>query len=107
MIGKYVRVIVDRPLASHHPKHPNIVYNVNYGYVEGIIAGDGDNQDAYILGVNEPVTEFYGKIVAIIHRLDDVEDKWVVSPDDVSFTKEKIMELVSFQEKYFKTEIIM
>lgn len=107
MIGKYVNVTVDRPLGTHHPKHASIVYNVNYGYVEGIVAPDGDYQDAYILGVNEPVKEFYGKIIAIIHRLDDVEDKWVVAPDNVSFTKDEIMELVNFQEKYFKSEIIM
>lgn len=107
MIGKYVNVTVDRPLGTHHPKHTNIVYNVNYGYVKGIVAPDGDYQDAYILGVNEPVKEFYGRIIAIIHRLDDVEDKWVVAPDNVSFTKDEIMELVNFQEKYFKSEIIM
>lgn len=107
LIGKHVCVTVDRPLGTHHPKHRNIIYKVNYGYVEGIIAGDGDNQDAYILGVNEPVLEFSGKIIAVIHRLDDVEDKWVVCPDEMSFTKDEILELVSFQEQYFKSEIIM
>ena len=107
MIGKYVNVIVDRPYGTRHPKHPNIVYNVNYGYIKGIIGGDGEGQDVYILGVNAPVKEFYGKVIAIIHRIDDVEDKWVVAPDGMTFTKEEIMELVSFQEKFFKSEIIM
>ena len=107
LIGNRVCVTVDRPLGTHHPKHRNIVYKVNYGYVDGIIAGDGDNQDAYILGVNEPVLEFSGKIIAVIHRLNDVEDKWVVCPDEMSFTKDEILELVSFQEQYFKSEIIM
>lgn len=107
LIGKHVCVTVDRPLGSYHPKHRNIIYKVNYGYVEGIIAGDGDNQDAYILGVNEPVLEFSGKIIAVIHRLNDIEDKWVVCPDEMSFTKDEILELVSFQEQYFKSEIIM
>lgn len=107
MIGKYINVIVDRPLGTHHLKYTNIVYNVNYGYVENIMGGDGEGQDVYVLGINEPVKEFYGKVIAIIHRLDDVEDKWVVAPDDMTFTKEEISKLVSFQEKYFKTEIIM
>lgn len=107
MIGNTVRVIVDRPLGSYHPKHKDIYYPVNYGFIEGIIAPDGEEQDAYILGVNEPVKEFVGKIIAIIHRCDDVEEKWVVAPENISFTKEEILEKVFFQEQYFKTEIIM
>ena len=107
MIGKIVKVTVDRPLGSYHPKHKDIYYPINYGYVEGIIAPDGEEQDAYILGVSEPVEEFVGRIIAIIHRFDDVEEKWVVAPEDVSFTKKEIMQQVEFQEKYFKSEIRM
>ena len=106
MIGKNIKVTVDRPMGSYHPEHKNLYYPINYGYIEGILAPDGEEQDAYILGVNEPVKEFEGKIIAIIHRLDDVEDKWVVAPEDISFTKEEIMQQVSFQEQYFKSEII-
>ena len=105
MIGKIVKVTVDRLLGSVHPKHKDIFYSVNYGYIEGIVAPDGEEQDAYILGVDVPLKEFTGKVIAIIHRLDDVEDKWVVAPVDVSFTKEEIMQKVSFQEQYFQTEI--
>ena len=107
MIGNIVKVIVDRPLGSYHPKHKDIYYAVNYGYVAGVMAPDGEEQDAYILGVHEPVSEFEGKIIAIIQRLDDVEDKWVVAPKNASFTKEEIMQQVAFQEKYFQTEILM
>lgn len=105
MIGKKVKVIIDRPLGTYHPKHKDIFYSVNYGYIEGIIAPDGEEQDAYVLGVNEPISEFTGKIIAIIKRLDDVEEKWVVAPENMTFTKEEIMKQVEFQEKYFKTEI--
>ena len=105
MIGNIVKVIVDRPLGSYHPKHKDIFYPINYGYIEGIIAPDGEEQDAYILGVDVPVKEFEGKIIAIIHRYDDVEEKWVVAPENMSFTKEEIMEQVGFQEKYFKSEV--
>lgn len=66
MIGKTVKVIVDRPTGTYHPKHPDIYYSVNYGYIPGIIAPDGEEQDAYILGVNEPVKEFTGSVIAII-----------------------------------------
>lgn len=107
MFGKTVKVIIDRPLGSYHPKHKDLYYPVNYGYIEGIIAPDGEEQDAYILGVNEPLSEFTGKIIAVIRRFDDVEEKWVVAPENMVFTTEEIMKQVEFQEKYFNTEIIM
>lgn len=107
MIGDKVKVIVDRPLGSYHPKHKDIYYPINYGYIEGIMAPDGEEQDAYILGVNEPVKEFVGKIIAIIHREDDIEEKWVVAPEGMTFPKEEIMQQVHFQEQYFKSEVRM
>ena len=81
MIGDIVKVTVDRPMGSYHPKHKDIYYPINYGYIEGIMAPDGEEQDAYILGVYKPIAEFEGKIIAIIHRYDDVEEKWVVAPE--------------------------
>ena len=71
------------------------------------MAPDGEEQDAYILGVDVPVKEFEGKIIAIIHREDDVEEKWVVAPENSIFTKEEIMDQVKFQEQYFKSEVRM
>ena len=105
MIGKTVKVLVDRPLGSYHPKHRDMYYPVNYGYIEGIMAPDGEEQDAYILGVDRPVDEFKGKIIAIIHRYDDVEEKWVVAPEGKTFTVDEIKEQVDFQEQYFNSEI--
>ena len=107
MIGKTVRVIIDRPLGTYHPKYKDIFYSVNYGYIPEIIAPDGEEQDAYILGVDEPLEEFTGKVIAIIHRIDDIENKWIVAPEGINFTKEEINKMVEFQEKYFKTEIRM
>ena len=106
-IGKIVTVTVDRPLGSYHPEHKDMYYPLNYGYIEGIIAPDGEEQDAYILGVDKAVEKFTGKIIAVIHRFDDVEEKWVVCPENQSFSKERIEELVEFQEKYYHSEIIM
>lgn len=107
MIGDIVTVTVDRPLGSFHPRHRDICYPVNYGYIAGIPAPDGEDQDAYILGVGHAVASFTGKIIAIIRRYDDVEEKWVVCPEDMSFSKEEIMEQVRFQEQYFQSELIM
>lgn len=107
MIGKIVSVTVDRPLGSCHPKYPDLFYPVNYGYIEGIIAPDGEEQDAYILGISVPVKTFTGKVIAIIHRRNDVEDKWVVAPEGEVFTEEEIAARTCFQEQYFDSQIIM
>ena len=102
-----VTVTIDRPLGSVHPSHPDIVYMVNYGYVGGIIAPDGEEQDVYVLGVDQPVKTFTGRIIAVIHRNDDIEEKWVAAPDGVSLTPDQIMEKLSFVEKYFDSHVIM
>lgn len=107
ILGKTVKVIMDRPMGTYHPKHKDMYYPVNYGYIPGIIAPDGEEQDVYVLGVNEPLQEFTGVIIAIIHRFDDVEEKWVVAPEGVKLTKEEIAEQVKFQEQYFQSEIWM
>ena len=107
VLGKMVTVIMDRPMGTYHPKHKDMYYPVNYGYISGIMAPDGEEQDAYVLGVDEPLQEFTGVVIAIIHRFDDVEEKWVVAPEGVMFSKEEIWEQVKFQEQYFQSEIWM
>ena len=106
MIGEIVTVTVDRPLGSAHPDYPEMIYPLNYGYIDGIMAPDGEEQDAYILGVQEPVRQFTGRIIAIVRRADDVEEKWVVCPKNQTYTKQEIAELIRFQEQYFQSEII-
>ena len=106
-MNKIVKVVSDRPLGSYHPKHKDIYYFINYGYVPGIIAPDGEEQDAYVLGINEPIEEFIGEVVAIIHRNDDVEEKWVVVPQGMKITKVEIQKQVHFQEQYFDSSIEM
>lgn len=91
MIGDIVTVKVDRQIGTYHPKHKDMYYPINYGYIEGIIAGDGEEQDAYILGITEPIEEFTGEVIAVIHRKNDVEDKWIVAPIGSKFTKAKLM----------------
>ena len=79
---------------------------INYGYVEGIIAGDEENQDVYILGTDEPIESFEGKVIAIYHRLNDTEDKWIVSLDGINYTDEEILKAIHFQEQFFEGELI-
>ncbi len=107
MKKRQVDLIIDRPLGSVHPNYPDCIYPVNYGYVKDIMANDGEEQDAYLLGVCEPVRKFRGTLIAIIHRKNDVEDKWVVVPENMEFSKEEIEKQTYFQEQYFETEIWM
>ena len=107
VVGNIVTVTVDRPLGSYHPEHTDMYYPINYGYVEGVMAPDGEEQDAYILGVDEAVEKFTGKIIAVVHRNDDVEEKWIVAPEGMTFTKEEIREQIHFQEQYFDSKIMV
>ncbi len=106
LIGKEVEIIVDRPLGTKHPEYKNTKYEVNYGYIKDIYAKDGEYQDAYILGINKPVEVFKGVVIAIIHRLNDIEDKLVVSIPSIEFSDKEIKDLTNFIEKYFEIEII-
>lgn len=106
IIGQTVTVTVDRSLGSVHPDYPDLYYPVNYGYIENLMGGDGDWQDAYILGVDEPLESFTGKVIAVAVRQDDNESKLVVAPDGVEFSKEEIARQINFQEKYFNTVIL-
>ena len=100
-----VTVIIDRPMGTFHPNHPDLYYPINYGYIPGTLAPDGEEEDAYILGVDEPVSTFTGRIIAKICREDDNEDKWVVAPEGMTFTEDQIRSAVHFQEQYFKSTI--
>lgn len=71
----------------------------------GLLAPDGEEQDVYILGVHRPLNSFTGELIAVIRRVDDVEEKWVVASVGLRFTAEEILEAVCFQEQYFQSTI--
>lgn len=101
IIGTTVKGTVDRPLGTLHPQYPSMRYPVNYGYVDGILADDGEEQDVYIFGTDKPLTHFEGRVIAVYHRFNDVEDKWIVSLNGEDITDEKILGDISFQEQFF------
>ena len=105
MLRNNVHVTIDRPLGSRHPEYQDMIYELNYGYVDGILGGDGEWQDAYVLGIDKAIEEFDGEVIAVIRRLNDNEEKWVVAPNGITFTDEEILRAVSFQEKYFSIRI--
>jgi inorganic pyrophosphatase len=106
-LGQRVAVVIDRPLGSQHPRHPDIVYPVNYGYIPNTEAGDRQPLDAYVLGVDVPITSLIGEVIAIIVRHDDVEDKLVVCPAGMRLSPSDIRDAVRFQEQFFDTDLLL
>ncbi len=104
-LGSIVTVTVDRKLGSTHPEHKEIRYELNYGYVQEIFAADNDWQDAYIYGVDTPVEFFEGEVVAVIRRLNDAEDKWVVAAKGTRLSRDEVRRATYFIERFFETEI--
>ncbi len=104
-IGKKVSVTIDRKLGSKHPKW-DYIYPINYGYIPNTISGDGEELDAYVLGAFEPIDTFEGVCIAIVHRLDDDDDKLIVVPEGKNYTDEQIDCLIEFQERFFKHTIL-
>jgi inorganic pyrophosphatase len=104
-LGQRVKVIVDRPLGTKHPRY-DMIYPVNYGYLPGTLAGDGMPIDAYILGIDKPIHAFEGIVTAVIWRHDDVEYKLVVIPAGMTISDTEIRSSLHFQEQYFESDII-
>ena len=103
-LGRTLEVIIDRPLGSRHPVH-GFMYPVNYGYVPGTRAADGEPVDAYVLGVFDPLDRFTGTCIAVVQRLDDDDDKLVVVPPGRTYTTAQIRALTEFQERFFTSQI--
>lgn len=104
-VGRILEVKIDREFGSKHPDY-GFIYPINYGYVPNTISGDSEELDCYILGVFEPIKYFTGKCIALIHRIDDNDDKLVIVPTNKNYSNEQIEALVEFQERFFKRIII-
>lgn len=104
-LGKTVRIKMDRPIGTEHPKHPGLLYPINYGYIPGVCGGDGEELDVYLLGVTVAVEEYTARIIGIVHRHNDVEDKLIAAPEGMLFTAAEMTEAVRFQEEYYNSEV--
>ncbi|MBQ4542444.1 MAG: inorganic diphosphatase [Clostridia bacterium] len=104
-LDKIVTVKMDRPLGTAHPKH-GFIYEVNYGYIEGTVSGDGEELDAYVVGEHKPLETFEGRVVAVIHRTNDNDDKLVVMEDGRNYSDDQLEALLEFQERFFEHIIL-
>jgi len=105
-LGKHVEVEIDRPIGYvHHKKNYSLTYPINYGYIPGVLGGDGEELDVYVLGVPVPVKTFSGRIIGIVHRDDDIEDKLIAAPEGVCFSVPEMEAAVHFQEQYYQSHV--
>lgn len=105
-LGKTVRIEIDRPIGTPHPKHPEIIYPINYGYIPGVYGGDGEELDVYILGIDEKLEfDVTAKIIGIVYRKNDVEDKLVAAPCGVEYTAKEIEKIIHFQEQFYDSYV--
>ena len=107
-LGKVVHIEIDRPVGYiHHKEKYDLIYPINYGYIPGVLGGDAEELDVYLLGVSRPVAEYNVRILGAVIRTDDVEDKLVGAPDGMTFTRSEIEEAVRFQEQYHVSYVRM
>ena len=105
-LGKIVTIGIDRPIGYVHRKgEKTLIYPINYGYIPGVLGGDGEELDVFLLGVDHPVDIYTGRIIGIVFRADDVEDKLIMAPEGKDFTVEEMTEAVYFQEKYYDSHV--
>lgn len=99
-LHKKVKVRIDEPLGSAHPEFTQTIMRVNYGFVPGT-RSSADNQeiDAYVLGVDKPLKEFEGEVIAVVQRKKDGELKLIVS-DGQNYAIPEIEKIINFREKY-------
>lgn len=106
-MGKEVFVEIDRPIGYVHQKgEKTLIYPINYGFIPGVLGGDGEELDVYLLGVDYPVEKAEVEIIGAVKRSDDEEDKLVGAPPGMRFSKEEIASAVRFQEKYYHSEVV-
>ena len=106
-LGQTVTIEIDRPVGYvHHKGEKTLHYPINYGFIPGVLGGDGEELDVFLLGVDEPVQTYTGRVIGIVYRADDVEDKLVMAPAGRSFTVEEMSEAVYFQEKYYDSRVV-
>lgn len=102
-LGKKVPLVIDQPYGTYYK---DTLYEQNYGYVPGTIAPDGEGLDGYFLGHKKPLETAEGIVIAIIHRLDDDDDKLIIVPEGVLMTDAEIDAAVDFREQFFKHTIV-
>lgn len=101
-IGKIVCGKTVFAIGDCHPSFPDLVYPINFGTVDI----SNIQMDAYLIGIDTPVEEFKGRIIAVLKSEEKIGDKLVVSIGNRNYTDEEIKGCINFRERFFDYEII-
>jgi inorganic pyrophosphatase len=102
-LGREITVVIDRPAGSKHETH-DLRYPINYGFVPNTVSGDGEPVDVYVLGTGAPLEVCFAKVVAVVVRSNDVEDKLVAAVAG-TWSAEAVTEAIAFQERFFDSRV--
>ncbi len=97
MLGKFVKVRVTSPMHSFNTRF-GFKYKLNYGIIEGGKTRKNTAQYAYIMGINHPVRNFDGRVIAVVRRYSGKGVVWVVAPKSTRFIVNDIREAIDFAE---------
>ncbi len=97
MLGKFVKVRVTSPMHSFNTRF-GFKYKLNYGIIEGGKTRKNSAQYAYIMGINHPVRNFDGRVIAVVRRYSGKGVVWVVAPKSTRFIVNDIKEAIDFAE---------
>lgn len=98
MLGKFVRVKVTAPMNSVNRRF-GYEYKLNYGVIDGRGRVRSGVRGAYIMGVDHPVRNFDGRVIAVIRRYAGRGVVWVVAPKSTRYIINDIKQAISFAEK--------
>ena len=84
MLGRFVKVRVTSPMYSYNNRF-GFKYKLNYGIMEGSRNKKNTVQFAYIMGINHPVRNFDGRVIATVKRNNGKGVVWVVAPKSTRF----------------------
>lgn len=97
MLGKFVKVRVTSPMYSFNNRF-GFKYKLNYGIIEGYKSKKNSIQCAYIMGINHPVRNFDGRVIAVVKRHNSKGVVWVVAPKSTRFIVNDIKSAIDFAE---------
>lgn len=78
-------IVVDRAKGSVHPKYPDFIYPVDYGFLTGTSSADREGIDVWIGSMSEPK-----RVTGIITTIDAVKNDseikilWGCTPEEIS-----------------------
>ncbi len=94
MLGKLIRVSITDPIGS--PLSSSSVYKLNHGKPIGKFQPAPAVSGVFILGIDNPVRHFDGRIIAVIKFRDNGEQKLIAAPKSKKYIDCEIRELIEF-----------